>query len=80
MNDFMAREFWRFVVVQKSVAQLAQSAIDYPPMQAPATFNLSGGKGPGRGTDQTARRPIVQSATRRAASQADPSAVIDVIR
>jgi arylsulfatase A-like enzyme len=41
MNDFYAREFWRFVVVQKTILQLAQSAIEYPPMQAPASFNLS---------------------------------------
>jgi len=41
MNDFMAREFWRFVMVQKAVAKLAMTAIDYPPMQAPATFNLA---------------------------------------
>ena len=40
MNDFMAREFWRFVVVQELVTKLAQTAIDYPPMQAPASFNL----------------------------------------
>ncbi len=40
LNDFMAREFWRFVVVQQQVAKLAETAIDYPPMQAPATFNL----------------------------------------
>ncbi len=40
MNDFMAREFWRFVLVQKQVAALAETAIDFPPMQAPATFNL----------------------------------------
>jgi arylsulfatase len=40
MNDFMAREFWRFVVVQQEVAKLAATAIDYPPMQAPASFNL----------------------------------------
>jgi hypothetical protein len=40
MNDFMAREFWRFVLVQQTVAKLAETAIDYPPMQAPATFNL----------------------------------------
>ncbi len=40
MNDFMAREFWRFVVVQQTVAKAAESAIEYPPMQAPATFNL----------------------------------------
>jgi arylsulfatase A-like enzyme len=41
MNDFYAREFWRFVVVQQQVGALAQTAIDYPPMQAPASFNLS---------------------------------------
>ena len=40
MNDFYAREFWRFVTVQQEVAKLAQTAIDYPPMQAPASFNL----------------------------------------
>jgi arylsulfatase A-like enzyme len=40
MNDFYAREFWRFVLVQQYVAQAAQSAIEYPPMQAPASFNL----------------------------------------
>jgi arylsulfatase A-like enzyme len=40
MNDFYAREFWRFVVVQQRVATLAQTAIEYPPMQAPASFNL----------------------------------------
>jgi arylsulfatase len=40
MNDFMGREFWRFVQVQEFVGKLAKTAIDYPPMQAPATFNL----------------------------------------
>ncbi len=40
LNDFMAREFWRFVLVQQYVAKAAESAIEYPPMQAPATFNL----------------------------------------
>ena len=40
MNDFMAREFWRFVVVQQEVGKLALTAVDYPPMQAPASFNL----------------------------------------
>jgi len=40
MNDFMAREFWRFVVVQQTVGKLASTAIDFPPMQDPATFNL----------------------------------------
>jgi arylsulfatase A-like enzyme len=40
INDFYAREFWRFVMVQQYVAKLAETAIKYPPMQAPATFNL----------------------------------------
>ena len=40
MNEFYAREFWRFVVVQQTVAKLAATAIEFPPMQAPATFNL----------------------------------------
>ena len=40
MNDFMAREFWRFVLAQQDVAALAATAIDFPPMQAPASFNL----------------------------------------
>jgi arylsulfatase len=39
-NDFYAREFWRFVVVQQLVAKLAETALEYPPMQDPATFNL----------------------------------------
>jgi arylsulfatase len=39
-NDFFAREFWRFVLVQQRVADLAKTAIDYPPMQDPASFNL----------------------------------------
>jgi arylsulfatase len=40
MNDFYAREFWRFVLVQQQVTALAATAINYPPMQAPASFNL----------------------------------------
>ncbi len=40
MNGFLAREFWRFVFVQDKVEALAKSAIAYPPMQAPASFNL----------------------------------------
>ncbi|MBL9173529.1 MAG: arylsulfatase [Verrucomicrobiales bacterium] len=41
VNDFMAREFWRFVLVQQQVGKLAMTALDYPPMQDPASFNLS---------------------------------------
>ena len=40
VNDFLAREFWRFVEVQQKVGALAQTAIEYPPMQSPASFNL----------------------------------------
>ena len=40
INGFYAREFWRFVMVQEYVGKLAKTAIDYPPMQDPATFNL----------------------------------------
>jgi arylsulfatase len=40
MNGFYAREFWRFVLVQQEVFKLAETAIDYPPMQKPASFNL----------------------------------------
>ncbi|MDR3420081.1 MAG: arylsulfatase [Xanthobacteraceae bacterium] len=34
-------EFWRFVLVQQKVAELAQTAIDFPPMQRGASFGLS---------------------------------------
>ncbi len=40
-NEFFAREAWRFVAVQQAAATLAKTAIDYPPMQDPASFNLS---------------------------------------
>jgi arylsulfatase len=40
MNDFYAREFWRFVSVQQRVGDLVKTAIEFPPMQAPASFNL----------------------------------------
>jgi arylsulfatase len=33
-------EFWRFVFVQQEVEKLAQSAIEFPPMQKGASFNL----------------------------------------
>jgi hypothetical protein len=40
LNDFFAGEFWRFVRVQQYVGKLAETANEYPPMQAPASFNL----------------------------------------
>ena len=39
-NDFFGREMWRFVMVQKAVSDLVKTAIEFPPMQAPASFNL----------------------------------------
>ena len=33
-------EFWRFVFVQQQVAKLAMTAIEFPPMQKGASFNL----------------------------------------
>jgi len=39
MSWFMY-EFWRFVFVQQVVGKLAMSALDYPPMQKGASFNL----------------------------------------
>ncbi len=37
---FFAHEFWRFVFVQDEVEALGKSFIEYPPMQASASFNL----------------------------------------
>ncbi|GLR60475.1 hypothetical protein GCM10007919_52040 [Rhizobium indigoferae] len=34
-------EFWRFVLVQQRVEQLAKSAVEFPPMQAGASLGLS---------------------------------------
>jgi arylsulfatase A-like enzyme len=38
--NWFAYEFWRFQFVQKEVGKVAQSAIEYPPMQKGASFNL----------------------------------------
>jgi len=38
--EWFKYEFWRFVFVQQNVAKLAKSALEYPPMQAGASFNL----------------------------------------
>ena len=39
-NEWFMFEFWRFVFVQEQVANLAKTAIEYPPMQKGASFNL----------------------------------------
>ena len=38
--NWFAFQFWRFQYAQKEVEQLAQTAIDFPPMQKGASFNL----------------------------------------
>jgi arylsulfatase A-like enzyme len=40
MMDWWAHEFWRFTFVQKEVTKFAKTFIDFPPQQAPASFNL----------------------------------------
>jgi arylsulfatase A-like enzyme len=40
-NEFFGREAWRFVLVQDVVLKLGESAIEFPPMQAPASFSLT---------------------------------------
>ena len=40
-NEFFGREAWRFVAVQQAAMNLALTAVEYPPMQDPASFNLS---------------------------------------
>ena len=37
---FFVYQFWRFVLVQEVVAKVAQTAIEFPPMQKGASFNL----------------------------------------
>jgi arylsulfatase A-like enzyme len=38
--NWFAYQFWRFVFVQQEVGKLAQSALEFPPMQKGASFNL----------------------------------------
>ncbi len=39
-EHYYGQNFWRLVFLQQEVAKLAQTAIDFPPMQASANFNL----------------------------------------
>ena len=38
--NWFAYEFWRFQFVQQEVGKLAATAIEFPPMQKGASFNL----------------------------------------
>jgi len=40
ISDFYQHEFWRFVFLQKVVAEYAVTFLEYPPMQKGASFNL----------------------------------------
>lgn len=40
MASWFKYEFWRFVFVQQEVAKFAQTFVEFPPLQPPATFNL----------------------------------------
>src|SRR5262245_22020749 len=42
--NWFAYQFWRFVFVQQVVGELAKTAIDFPPMQKGASFNLEAAK------------------------------------
>jgi arylsulfatase A-like enzyme len=39
-QNYYAQEFWRFVFMQEEVAKLSKTAVEYPPMQPGASFNL----------------------------------------
>ncbi len=39
-GNWWAYEFWRYVFIQQEVAKLAETAIEFPPMQKGASFNL----------------------------------------
>ena len=38
--NWFAYQFWRFVLVQEVVGRYAQTFVDFPPMQAGASFNM----------------------------------------
>jgi arylsulfatase len=38
--DWFKYEFWRFVFVQQEVGRFAETFIEFPPLQKPASFNL----------------------------------------
>ncbi len=56
--NWFAYEFWRFQFVQKEIGKLAQTAIEYPPMQKGASFNLEAVKA-------QSRRPSRRTPSRR---------------
>ena len=47
--DWMKYAFWRLVFVQNVAAEFAETFLEFPPMQKPATFNLTAVIGQVRG-------------------------------
>ena len=58
MNDFYGREFWRFVLVQQRVADLAKTAIEYAADAGPSQLQSRSRQGAGRGGNQEPRGAI----------------------
>jgi len=44
VKDLWLFDFWRFVLVQEEVEKLAETAEDFPPMQASASLNPEAAK------------------------------------
>jgi arylsulfatase len=55
--NWWGNEFWRFVYVQDQVSKLAETAIDFPPMQKGASFNLEAVKAQVEAAMKAAKSP-----------------------
>ena len=73
INEFYAREFWRFVVVQQKVAELAKTAIELSADAGPGLFQPRCREEEDRRDDQGARRPITVPLGERPRSGAAPA-------
>jgi hypothetical protein len=56
-GNWWGNEFWRFVYVRDQVGKLAQTAINFPPMQKGASFNLEAVKAQVDAAMKTAKSP-----------------------
>jgi len=66
--NWFAYEFWRFVHVQQQVAKIAETTIEFPPMQRGASFNLDAVRAQGWGGDEGAFGPLTAMRAGAAAS------------
>ena len=69
-QDFYLYEFWRFVYVQEVVGKFAQTFIDFPPQQTPASFNIDADRQSGEGRDRQERGQLAARSSSAGASQA----------